>query len=197
VVLCQSVLDACLCCSCAVFMDKVTLLACCSRVGRSAQRVAFLRELAGGDEQVVRDLRWPWDAPVQPCDVGAPWTDVECDDGDGRVRKILLQKQGGQAKLNVTVNATRTKARGRAKRWSVFRFPAILGVAKAVGSEMSGKNCVNVASRGQTYGPNEPARLLPRSKNRTSAGWSESCTRRRPPLRTAPSPAGDSCSSAC
>jgi hypothetical protein len=180
VALCQSVLDACLCCSYAVFMAKVlsvlaaalvTLPACCSGVRRSAQRVAFLHELTGGDEQVVRDLRWPWDAPVQPCDVGAPWTHVECDDGHGRVRKILLQKQGGR--LNVTVNATLLCAAdkgGRAKRWSVFRFPTILGVTKAVGSEISGKNCVNEASRGPTYGPTEPTRLLPRSKKRTRSG---------------------------
>jgi hypothetical protein len=139
----------------------VTLPACCSGVRRSAQRVAFLRELTGGDEQVVGD-------------VGAPWTHVECNDGDGRVRKILLQKQGGGGgRLNVTVNATLLCAAdkgGRAKRWSVFRFPTILGVAKAVGSEISGKNCVNEASRGPTYGPNEPTRLLPRSKKRTRSG---------------------------
>ncbi|TVU09373.1 hypothetical protein EJB05_42844, partial [Eragrostis curvula] len=69
-----------------------------------ASLVEFLRELAGGDEQVARDFAW--DASVDPCGRGggAAWTNVTCDDTDGRVRGIRLEGQA--ARLNGTINAT-------------------------------------------------------------------------------------------
>ncbi|CAN6182139.1 unnamed protein product [Urochloa humidicola] len=93
----------------------VLLLACCFSGARCDERpvreslIAFLRELAGGDDQMARDLGW--DASVPPCGGGgaAPWKNVRCDSGgakgdDGLVRQVLLQGQG--ARLNGTINAT-------------------------------------------------------------------------------------------
>ncbi|CAL5074540.1 unnamed protein product [Urochloa decumbens] len=93
----------------------VLLLACCFPGARCDERpvreslIAFLRELAGGDDQVGRDLGW--DASLPPCggpgDVAA-WKNVSCVGGsngdDGLVRQVLLEGQG--PRLNGTINAT-------------------------------------------------------------------------------------------
>ncbi|CAN6204336.1 unnamed protein product [Urochloa humidicola] len=91
------------------------LLACCFSGARCDERpareslIAFLRELAGGDDQVARDLGW--DASVPPCGGGgggggaAPWRNVSCEGKpDGLVRQVLLEGQG--TRLNGTINAT-------------------------------------------------------------------------------------------
>ncbi|KAF8688762.1 hypothetical protein HU200_042241 [Digitaria exilis] len=88
------------------------LLACCfagvhcddtPEVRRSL--IAFLRELAGGDDQVARDLGWG--VLVPPCGGGgvAGWKNVSCRPAnDGRVRAVTLESNG--ARLNGTINAT-------------------------------------------------------------------------------------------
>ncbi|GJN34118.1 hypothetical protein PR202_gb22759 [Eleusine coracana subsp. coracana] len=95
----------------AALVTITLLLACFPREARCeessdvrASLVAFLVELAGGDPQLARDLRW--DATVQPCDPTAPWTGVTCSgNNDGRVRTIVLENQG-PGKLTGTLNAT-------------------------------------------------------------------------------------------
>ncbi|CAL5088552.1 unnamed protein product [Urochloa decumbens] len=90
----------------------VLLLACCFSGARCDERpvreslIAFLRELAGGDDQVARDLGW--DASLPPCGGGggAAWKNVRCDGGsrdDGLVRQVLLEGLG--PRLNGTINA--------------------------------------------------------------------------------------------
>jgi hypothetical protein len=87
------------------------LLACCFSGVQCDERpareslIAFLRELAGGDDQVARNLGW--NATVAPCDGGGrpQWVNVSCEGhSDGLVRQIMLEGQG--ARLNGTINAT-------------------------------------------------------------------------------------------
>ncbi|GJM98925.1 hypothetical protein PR202_ga15978 [Eleusine coracana subsp. coracana] len=94
----------------ALVIITTLLLACFPREARCeessdvrASLVGFLVELAGGDAQTARDLRW--DATVQPCDPTAPWTGVTCGGNAGRVRAIVLENQG-PGKLTGTLNTT-------------------------------------------------------------------------------------------
>ncbi|OEL25509.1 putative inactive receptor kinase [Dichanthelium oligosanthes] len=67
--------------------------------------IDFLRELAGGDDQMARDLGW--DVTVPPCGGGGVqgWKSVSCLKAtDGRVRAVTLGNMG--ARLNGTINAT-------------------------------------------------------------------------------------------